>query len=69
MDEDLEAELLNDYIDEFDHLSKERQRNKLSIRSTEPRISVIRSPIELWQRARLMIAIHLYQVVLLHSKK
>ncbi|UJR27655.1 hypothetical protein I4U23_008936 [Adineta vaga] len=62
LDQDLEEELLNDFDDEFDDGNIRRSRYISSLRSSDPVLTIIRSPIELWQRARILIAIHLHKV-------
>ena len=61
LDHELEKELLNDFVDEFDELTIRRKQQISSIHSVDL-TSTTRSPIELWQKARLLIALHLYQV-------
>ncbi|CAF2848040.1 unnamed protein product [Rotaria sp. Silwood2] len=62
LDHELEEELLNDFADEFDDETTRRNRYSSSIRSSEHTINVTREPIELWQRARILIAVHLYKI-------
>ena len=62
LDPELEEELLNDYADDFDSFEKRRSRHISSLHSSDAMIAVVRSPIELWQRARLLVAVYLYQV-------
>ncbi|CAF3769661.1 unnamed protein product [Adineta steineri] len=62
LDQELEEELMNDFDDDFDDQITRRSRYISSIRSSDPTINVTRSPIELWQRARILIAIHLYKL-------
>lgn len=62
LDQDLEEELLNDFDDEFDSTNIRRSQYLSSLRPSEPVITVTRSPVELWQRARILIAIYLYKV-------
>ncbi|CAF0801787.1 unnamed protein product [Adineta ricciae] len=61
LDEDLEEELLNDFDEELDSTIIRRNQRISTLHSSELAIAVTRSPIELWQRARILIAIHLYQ--------
>ena len=61
LDADLEKELLNDFVDEFDEQTTRRKQQISSVHSVDL-TNASRSPIELWQRARLLIALHLYQV-------
>jgi len=62
LDRELEEELLNDFTDEFDDQTTRRNQHVSSIHSIDHLMNTIRSPIELWQRARILIALHLYQV-------
>jgi hypothetical protein len=64
LDHELEEELLNDFADEFDEQTTRSNRYISSVHSSDHIINITRSPIELWQRARILIAIHLYQVFL-----
>ena len=59
---EFEQELLNELFDEFDEQATRRKRYMSSIHSVDQLIDTNRSPVELWQRARLLIALHLYQV-------
>ncbi|CAF0766338.1 unnamed protein product [Adineta ricciae] len=61
LDEDLEEELLNDFDEELDSTTNRRKQRISTLYSSEPVNAVTRSPIELWQRARILIAMHLYQ--------
>jgi len=63
LDDELEQEFLNDFDDEFDEDITRRNRYISSIRSSDHIINISRSPIELWQRARILIAVHLYKVI------
>jgi hypothetical protein len=58
----LQEELLNDFADEFDDQTTRRNRYISSITSDDHLTNIPRSPIELWQRARILLAMHLYQV-------
>ncbi|CAF0891715.1 unnamed protein product [Rotaria sordida] len=62
LDHELEEEFLNDFADEFDDETTRRNRYSSSIRPSDHTVQITRSPIELWQRARILIAIHLYKV-------
>ena len=62
LDQELEEELLNDFADEFDEQTIRRNQHVSSIHSIDHLMNTTRSPIELWQRARILIALHLYQV-------
>ncbi|CAF4544899.1 unnamed protein product, partial [Rotaria socialis] len=61
LERELEEELLNDFVDEFDEEKTRRNRHISSTRTSDHIISSSRSPIELWQRARILIAVHLYK--------
>lgn len=61
LDHEFEKELWNDFVDEFDELTIRRKQQISSIPSIDLN-STTRSPMELWQKARLLIALHLYQV-------
>lgn len=65
LDDELEQELLHDFDDEFDDQTARRDRYISSTRSSDHVITIARSPVELWQRARILIAVHLYKVFLL----
>ncbi|CAF3364498.1 unnamed protein product [Rotaria sp. Silwood1] len=62
LDHELEEEFLNDFADEFDDETTRRNRHSSSIRPSDSIVNVTRSPIELWQRVRILIAVHLYKI-------
>ncbi|CAM4769649.1 unnamed protein product [Rotaria magnacalcarata] len=62
LERELEEELLNDFVDEFDEETTRRDRHISSTRTSDHIVNISRSPIELWQRARILIAVHLYRI-------
>ena len=62
LDEDLEEELLNDFDEELDSTTIRRNQRASTLHSSELVMAITRSPIELWQRARILVAMHLYRV-------
>ncbi|CAF4699588.1 unnamed protein product, partial [Rotaria magnacalcarata] len=62
LERELEEELLNDFVDEFDEETTRRDRHISSTPTSDHIVNISRSPIELWQRARILIAVHLYRV-------
>lgn len=69
LDHELQDELLNNLPDEIDDEITRHRRRLPSIHSNEHIPNVTRSPIELWQRARILLAVHLYQVERRRTKK
>lgn len=62
LDRELEEEFLNNFADDIDDETKRRTRQISSNRPSDHIISITRSPIELWKRARILIALHIYKV-------
>lgn len=67
LDHELEQELLTNFTDEIDDQTIRHNQRVSSTHSSNHQITITRSPIELWQRARILIAIHLYQVFFFQS--
>ncbi|CAF0910209.1 unnamed protein product [Didymodactylos carnosus] len=59
---EVEEEFMTDFLEEFEYDVAQRKRPKVPISHRTRESSITRSPLELWQKARLAIAIHLFKI-------